>query len=74
MATGPLDGVWNQTLNATSSHYRTMTVHLEKGFPALVGDGANVVRIRWDGKPNRKADGMGKEFSATAGPPNSPNH
>ena len=74
MATGSIDGARRQTLNAKSAHYRTMAVHLEKGLPVLVGDDANVVRIRWGGEPHRKANLMGKEFSVTADPPNSPTH
>ena len=68
MATGSPDGLWRQTLNATRAHYRTLTVHLEKGLPLLVGDETNVVRVRGGVKPHRKANGAGEEFSATADP------
>ena len=41
-----------------------MTAHPEKGPNMLVGDDTNVMRARWGGKPHRKANGMGEEFSA----------
>ena len=68
MATGSPDGLWRPTLNAASSHYRTLTAHLANGLPSSVGDDANVVRVRWGGKPHRKANGAWKEFSATVRP------
>ena len=69
MATGSLDGVLRQTLNATSANYRA----LKRGLPVLVGDSENVVRVRWGGQPHRKASGIGNEFIATADPPEQPN-
>lgn len=68
MATGSTDGLWRQALNANSANYRTVTVHLERGFPLLVADDVNAARVRWAGKPRRKANGLGKEFSAIADP------
>ena len=56
-------------MNAASARYRTLTVHLEKGFPALAGGDANVDRVRRSGQPRRKENGMGQEFSAAVDPP-----
>ena len=68
MATGSSDVLRYQTIRATSAHYRTLTAHLAKGLPALVGGDANVVRVRLGGGPHRKANGAGKEFIATVAP------
>ena len=67
-ATESPDGFRHQSLNATSSHYRTWAVLLETGYQLLVGGDANVVRVRWGGKPQRKSNGVGKEFIVMVGP------
>ena len=73
MATASLEGGWHQTANATSAHYRSLTAHLGNGLPDLARGDADVIRIRRGGKPRRKANGMGKEFSGTVGPVDQPN-
>ena len=73
MATASLDIGWNRTINDTSANYRTLTVHLEKGLPVLVGDDAHAIRVRRGGEPHRKANGIGEEFSVAADPLDQPN-
>ena len=64
MATGSPRDPWMSTTNATSASYRNSNEHLARELPVLVGNGREVVRVQWGKKPHRKANQLGKEFSA----------
>ena len=68
MATGSPPDAWALAVNATSASYRNFKEHLERWFPALVSNGIHIARVRWGQKPHRKANQLGKEFSATPDP------
>ena len=68
MATGSLSAPWVSTLNATTLHYRAITVQLEKGLPMLVGNALDVVRVVGGPAAHRRADNFGKEFSLRPDP------
>ena len=49
-------------MNAVIPHYRTLSLHLEKGPPVLAGGGdTNFVRVRWgrEASPGNKWYGQG---------------
>ena len=69
MATGSPSVTLVSTLNATTSQYRSITIHLEKVLPLLVRNEKAVVRVRWGQKPHRRYNNLGGEFSLAIDPP-----
>ena len=68
MATGSPQEAWASPLNATSPQYRSLSAHLEKGLPLLVGDDQDAVRARRGQKTHREANSLGEEFRTIADP------
>ena len=68
MATGSAGDSWMFSTNATSAHYRMITVHLDKGPPLLVGNSDDVSRVVLGGDPHHKETNQGDDFSVTLDP------